>query len=96
MCSLIFWFILFLVLVLDGASSFGSFCIQLVNHWGGKVIATASSEDEKHFLESKDLQLSHIIELNDRKISTFKDAIIYETGGLGIDIVIDPRTEVIK
>lgn len=89
------------VLVMDGASSFGSLCIQLAHHWGAKVISTVSSEDEKLFLEGLDDQLALVIDLrkrlhpfhttNNRNVSSemIWSACMEETGGLGVDLIID-------
>ncbi|XP_023213578.1 quinone oxidoreductase-like protein 1, partial [Centruroides sculpturatus] len=89
------------VLIMDGASSFGSLCVQLAYHWGAKVIATASSEDEKLYLEGLDDQLSLVIDLskkwinnNGGKCENGNNELIYsacmeESGGLGVDIIID-------
>ncbi|KAJ9597215.1 hypothetical protein L9F63_011937 [Diploptera punctata] len=76
------------VLVLDGASSFGSICIQLAHHWGAKIITTSSSEDEKRYLQSLEVELAQIIEMN-QKNATLKSVVMLETGNLGVDIVID-------
>lgn len=47
------YFSLFIsVLIINGASSFGSICIQLAYHWGAKVIATCASSDEKLYLQT--------------------------------------------
>ena len=78
----------FSVLVLDGASSFGSICIQLAHHWGAKVLTTSSSEDEKCYLQSLEVEIAQIIELN-QKNATLKSVVMLETGNLGVDIVID-------
>ncbi|KDR10806.1 Quinone oxidoreductase-like protein 1 [Zootermopsis nevadensis] len=76
------------VLVLDGASSFGSICIQLAHHWGAKVLTTSSSEDEKLYLQNMEVELAQIIELNEKN-SSLKSAAMLETGNLGVDIVVD-------
>jgi NADPH:quinone reductase-like Zn-dependent oxidoreductase len=76
------------VIVLDGASSFGSICIQLAHHWGAKVLTTSSSDDEKRYLQSMEAELTHIIELN-QKNSSLKSVAMLETGNLGADIIVD-------
>ena len=40
------------VLVLDGATSVGSLMVQLAQNWGGKVLATYGTADERNYLES--------------------------------------------
>jgi len=79
---------IFSVMVLDGASSFGSICIQLAHHWGAKVLTTCSSEDEKHYLQVLEAELAQIIELN-QKNTSLKSVALLETGNLGVDIIVD-------
>jgi NADPH:quinone reductase-like Zn-dependent oxidoreductase len=74
--------------VLDGASSFGSICIQLAHHWGAKVLTTSSSEDEKRYLQNMEVELAQIIELN-QKNASLKSVALLETGNLGVDIIVD-------
>lgn len=74
--------------MLDGASSFGSICIQLARHWGAKVLTTSSSEDEKRYLQVLEVELAQIIELN-QKNASLKSVAMLETGNLGVDIVVD-------
>jgi NADPH:quinone reductase-like Zn-dependent oxidoreductase len=76
------------VLVLDGASSFGSICIQLAHHWGAKILTTSSSEDEKRYLQNMEVELAQIIELN-QKNASLKSVAMLETGNLGVDIIVD-------
>lgn len=105
------------VLVMDGASSFGAIAIQLAQHWGAKVVTTASSDDEVLYLEglkgqvarvvdlrktdnagsSSDFRPGYVIGSNNNNInnnvggntSTLLPACMQESGGLGIDIVLD-------
>lgn len=51
------------VLVMDGASSFGAIAIQLAQHWGAKVITTASSDDEVLYLEGLKGQVARVVDL---------------------------------
>lgn len=74
------------ILIFDGASSFGSLVIQLAQHWGAKVISTGSSDDEKLYLDG--LKLALVIELK-KKIANLRNICMEETGGLGVNIVID-------
>ena len=74
--------------MLDGASPFGSICIQLAHHWGAKVLTTSSSEDEKHYLQVLEAELAQIIELN-QKNASLKSVAMLETGNLGVDIIVD-------
>lgn len=83
------------LLVLDGASSFGLMCIQLACYHGVKVLTTSHSQQKYTFLE----QLRPSVGVQDplvaRVIPVYKDSsdllpvVLEETGGLGVDIVID-------
>lgn len=83
------------LLVMDGASPFGLMCIQLACYHGVKVLTTSHSEQQHAFLE----QLRPSVGVQDpllvRVIPVYKDssdllpAVLEETGGLGVDIVID-------
>lgn len=105
------------VLVMDGASSFGAIAIQLAQHWGAKVITTASSDDEVLYLEGLKGQVARVVDLrktdnagcgsdfrpgyvigsNNNNVnnnyggsaSTLLPACMQESGGLGIDLVLD-------
>ncbi|GAB6032841.1 hypothetical protein CHUAL_012043 [Chamberlinius hualienensis] len=76
------------VLVFNGASSFGSLAIQLALHWGAKVIATSSSPDERLYLSRIEPELALVIDTSSSR-STLKESCLKETGGMGIDIIID-------
>ncbi|KAM9847819.1 quinone oxidoreductase-like protein 1 isoform 2-T4 [Aulostomus maculatus] len=83
------------LLVMDGASSFGLMCIQLACYHGVKVLTTSHSQQQHVFLE----QLRPSVGVQDplvaRVIAVYEDssdllsAVLEETGGLGVDIVID-------
>uniref|UniRef100_A0A1E1XAU2 Putative zinc-binding oxidoreductase n=1 Tax=Amblyomma aureolatum TaxID=187763 RepID=A0A1E1XAU2_9ACAR len=110
------------ILVMDGASSFGAIAIQLAQHWGAKVITTASSDDEVLYLEGLKGQVARVVDLrktdnagsgsdfrpgyvigssnnnnNNNNVnnnvggntSTLLPACMQESGGLGIDLVLD-------
>ncbi|ESO89238.1 hypothetical protein LOTGIDRAFT_210251 [Lottia gigantea] len=74
------------VLVIDGATHFGSITIQIAQHWGAKVIATYSSSEEKQYLDT--LQPIQTIELN-KKNNVLASNIREETGGIGLNCIID-------
>ncbi|XP_013413940.1 quinone oxidoreductase-like protein 1 isoform X2 [Lingula anatina] len=76
------------VLILDGATSFGSMAVQLAICWGAKVLTTASDEEEKRYLESLVPAPAQVIELSG-KSDFLVGAVLDETGGLGVDCVID-------
>uniref|UniRef100_A0A671LSZ5 Crystallin, zeta (quinone reductase)-like 1 n=1 Tax=Sinocyclocheilus anshuiensis TaxID=1608454 RepID=A0A671LSZ5_9TELE len=73
------------VLVLDGAGPFGVLAIQLAHYHGVKVLATASSE---HRYLSASLPSARVIRVWDSK-QDLVDSCLEETGGLGVDIIID-------
>ncbi|TRY68078.1 hypothetical protein DNTS_034801 [Danionella cerebrum] len=86
------------LLVLDGASPFGVLAIQLANYYGVKVLATAHSPEDQKFLEElrsaavarnvEETLLARVIRVWDTK-DDLVEACLEETGGLGVDIVID-------
>uniref|UniRef100_G3PBI3 Crystallin, zeta (quinone reductase)-like 1 n=1 Tax=Gasterosteus aculeatus aculeatus TaxID=481459 RepID=G3PBI3_GASAC len=83
------------LLVMDGASSFGLMCIQLACYHGVKVFTTSHSPQKHAFLE----QLRPSVGVQDPLVakvipvfngpSDLLPAVVEETGGLGVDIVID-------
>ncbi|XP_013788492.1 quinone oxidoreductase-like protein 1 [Limulus polyphemus] len=87
------------ILIMDGATSFGSLAIQLAYHWGAKVLTTTSSSDEKLYLEGLEDKLALIIDLTKRstRIGRYNNsnsgiilsACMEESSGLGVDIIID-------
>ncbi|XP_062619094.1 quinone oxidoreductase-like protein 1 [Saccostrea cucullata] len=76
------------VLIIDGASSFGNVAIQLASQWGAKVISTASSNEERGILENLDTPIAQIIDL-DQRSNILVSSVMEETGGVGVDVVID-------
>ncbi|KAB5523460.1 hypothetical protein PHYPO_G00152810 [Pangasianodon hypophthalmus] len=83
------------LLVLDGASPFGVLAIQLAHYHGVKVLATAISPDDQKFLEQLrpsvgvlESLIARVIGVWDTKVDLV-DSCLEETGGLGVDIVID-------
>ncbi|XP_063067855.1 quinone oxidoreductase-like protein 1 isoform X2 [Engraulis encrasicolus] len=76
------------LLVLDGASPFGVLSIQLAHYHGVKVLATAHSQEDHKFLEQLRPSVARVIGLWDAKVDLV-EACLEETGGLGVDIVID-------
>ncbi|KAF5909209.1 quinone oxidoreductase-like protein 1 isoform X2, partial [Clarias magur] len=76
------------LLVLDGASPFGVLAIQLAHYHGVKVLATAISPEDQTFLEQLRPSIARVIGVWDSKVDLL-DSCLEETGGLGVDIVID-------
>ncbi|XDV15555.1 hypothetical protein PO909_015613 [Leuciscus waleckii] len=76
------------VLVLDGAGPFGVLAIQLAHYHGVKVLATALSPDDQKFLEELRPSVARVIRVWDSK-ENLVDSCLEETGGLGVDIIID-------
>ncbi|XP_068698755.1 quinone oxidoreductase-like protein 1 isoform X1 [Montipora foliosa] len=62
--------------------------IQLAHIWGAKVLATASSEEEVIYLQSLQQSIANVVDLRSTKKSLL-DICMDETGGLGVDCVID-------
>ncbi|XP_044298037.1 quinone oxidoreductase-like protein 1 isoform X3 [Varanus komodoensis] len=76
------------VLVMDGASPFGTIAIQLAHHRGAKVISTVYSQEDKQYLERFTPSVAHIIDESDGKYD-LTESCLEETGGLGVDIILD-------
>ncbi|KFV45477.1 Quinone oxidoreductase-like 1, partial [Gavia stellata] len=76
------------VLVMDGASPFGTIAIQLAQHRGAKVISTAYSPEDKQYLERLRPPVARVIDVSTGKID-LAESCLEETGGLGVDIVLD-------
>nr|XP_048278348.1 quinone oxidoreductase-like protein 1 isoform X3 [Myodes glareolus] len=76
------------VLIMDGASAFGTIAIQLAHHRGAKVISTACSVEDKQHLERIRPAIARVIDVSNGK-GHVAESCLEETGGLGVDIVID-------
>ncbi|KAF7220534.1 quinone oxidoreductase-like protein 1 isoform X3 [Nothobranchius furzeri] len=76
------------LLVMDGASPFGLMCIQLACYHGLKVLTTSHSQQQHTFLEQLRPSVVRVIPVHDGS-SDLLSAVLEETGGLGVDIVID-------
>ncbi|XP_046504256.1 quinone oxidoreductase-like protein 1 isoform X3 [Equus quagga] len=76
------------VLIMDGASALGTIAIQLAHHRGARVISTACSLEDKQYLERLRPSLARVIDLSNGKAHV-AESCLEETGGLGVDIVLD-------
>ncbi|XP_061602139.1 quinone oxidoreductase-like protein 1 isoform X2 [Cololabis saira] len=76
------------LLVMDGGSPFGLMCIQLACYHGVKVLTTSHSPQEHTFLEQLRPQVARVIPVYNGS-SDLLSVIMEETGGLGVDIVVD-------
>ncbi|XP_053920803.1 quinone oxidoreductase-like protein 1 isoform X2 [Cuculus canorus] len=76
------------VLVMDGASPFGTIAIQLAQHRGAKVISTAYNVEDKQYLERLRSPVVRVIDVSNGKIDV-AESCLEETGGLGVDIILD-------
>ncbi|KAM4888312.1 quinone oxidoreductase-like protein 1 isoform 2-T3 [Thomomys bottae] len=76
------------VLIMDGTSTFGTIAIQLAHHRGAKVISTACSLEEKQSLERLRPSVARVIDVSNGKVH-IAESCLEETGGLGVDIVLD-------
>ncbi|KAL6080396.1 Alcohol dehydrogenase GroES-like domain [Balamuthia mandrillaris] len=74
------------VLILDGASTYGHLAVQLAGLWGAKIITTASSPEEFTFLQNLSTKIDRII---DTSTENLFNAVMDETGGLGVDILVE-------
>lgn len=76
------------VLVMDGASALGTIAIQLAQHRGARVMATACGAGDKQHLEGLRPALARVIDVAGGKAHV-AESCLEETGGLGVDIVLD-------
>ncbi|GCB63925.1 hypothetical protein scyTo_0004505 [Scyliorhinus torazame] len=83
------------VLVMEGASPFGTILVQLAHYRGAKVISTADNLQDKMYLEGlrptvgiRQPLVARVINLSDGKVDLV-DSCLEETGGLGVNIVVD-------
>ncbi|KAG8000273.1 Quinone oxidoreductase-like protein 1, partial [Nibea albiflora] len=76
------------LLVMDGASSFGLMCIQLACYHGVKVLTTSHSPQKHTFLEQLRPSVAKVIPVY-KGSSDLLPVVLEETGGLGMDIIID-------
>ncbi|TMS04731.1 Quinone oxidoreductase-like protein 1 [Larimichthys crocea] len=76
------------LLVMDGASSFGLMCIQLACYHGVKVLTTSHSPQKHTFLEQLRPSVAKVIPVY-KGSSDLLPVVLEETGGLGVDIIID-------
>lgn len=75
------------LLVMDGGSPFGLMCIQLACYHGVKVLTTSHSPQKHAFLEQLLPSVARVIPVYSG--SELLPVVLEETGGLGVDIVID-------
>ncbi|XP_070108673.1 quinone oxidoreductase-like protein 1 isoform X7 [Equus przewalskii] len=66
----------------------GTIAIQLAHHRGARVISTACSLEDKQYLERLRPSLARVIDLSNGKAHV-AESCLEETGGLGVDIVLD-------
>ncbi|XP_032409070.1 quinone oxidoreductase-like protein 1 isoform X3 [Xiphophorus hellerii] len=83
------------LLVMDGSSSFGLMCVQLACYHGVKVLTTSHSPQKQAFLEQlrpsvgiQDPLVARVIPVHNGS-SDLLSVVLEETGGLGVDIVVD-------
>ncbi|XP_054879372.1 quinone oxidoreductase-like protein 1 isoform X1 [Poeciliopsis prolifica] len=83
------------LLVMDGSSPFGLMCVQLACYHGVKVLTTSHSPQKQAFLEQlrpsvgiQDPLVARVIPVHNGS-SDLLSVVLEETGGLGVDIVVD-------
>ncbi|XP_043992593.1 quinone oxidoreductase-like protein 1 isoform X1 [Gambusia affinis] len=83
------------LLVMDGSSPFGLMCVQLACYHGVKVLTTSHSPQKQAFLEQlrpsvgiQDPLVARVIPVHNGS-SDLLSMVLEETGGLGVDIVVD-------
>ena len=73
------------LLICNATSAFGVICAQLARSWGIKVFTTTANEDDAQTLRSMSLDVERILTGHQYLRNMIKD----ETGGLGIDCIVD-------
>ena len=73
------------LLICNATSAFGVICAQLAKSWGIKVFTTAANEDDAQTLRSMSLEVERTLTGHQYLRNMIKD----ETGGLGIDCIVD-------
>jgi len=76
------------ILVLGGASESGHLAVQLASLLGVRVLASAGSAEEINYLEDLNVKIARVI---DSKSTSLLEAVMEETGGLGVDAILDAR-----
>lgn len=76
------------LLVLDGASPLGVLCIQLAHYHGVKVLASAHTPQQQTLLEQLRPSVARVVGVWGNEVDLV-EMCLQETGGLGVDIVID-------
>lgn len=76
------------MLIMDGASALGTIAIQLAHHRGAKVLSTVCSLEDKQCLERFKPPIARVIDVSNGKAHV-AESCLEETGGLGVDIVLD-------
>lgn len=76
------------LLVLDAASACGVLAVQLAHSHGVRVLASAHSAEDQAFLEQLRPSVARVIGVWNSQVDLV-EVCLEETGGLGVDIVID-------
>ncbi len=72
------------ILIHAAAGGVGLAAVQISQKIGAEIFATAGSEEKRQFL--RDLGISHVM---DSRSLAFMEDIIYQTGGEGVDVVLN-------
>lgn len=78
------------VLIANGASAAGHLAVQLASVLGARVLTTASSPEEVNYLQGIGTEIVRII---DTAYESVVDAVMEETGGLGVDVLVENRMD---
>lgn len=76
------------VLIVNAASGEAQIAVQIAARRGAKVFCTVSSEEEWNLLQDLGVDIERIIDTRREKL---KDVIMEETGGLGLDWILDAQ-----
>eukprot|EP00658_Telonema_sp_P-2_P000238 TRINITY_DN10083_c0_g1_i1.p1 TRINITY_DN10083_c0_g1~~TRINITY_DN10083_c0_g1_i1.p1 ORF type:complete len:333 (+),score=77.40 TRINITY_DN10083_c0_g1_i1:141-1139(+) len=75
------------ILIVGGASDRAHIAVQLASTLGLRVITTARTAEEISYLEDANVKLARIVDLS---TTDLLEAVLEETGGLGVDAILDP------
>lgn len=78
------------ILIIGGASDRGHLAVQLASLLGLRVIATVRTPDEASYLDDLNTKIARVINLT---TTGLLEAVLEETGGLGVDAILDPTGE---
>ena len=74
------------VLILNGASAYGHIAIQVAGSLGFRILTTASTAEEMNYLNDLHTDIVRVIDTRNENLT---EAVIEETGGLGVEGILE-------